>query len=85
MIEDKKNEIKIAENEEEAAWDGILNAAKKQQESGKRELEINKAIEKLAEEKLKLILEANNIHTQQVGLFECLVATGLSSSLPVCA
>jgi len=53
MIEDKKLGLKIAESEDEAAWDSILAAAKKAQENGKRELDINKAIEKLAEEKLK--------------------------------
>ena len=53
MIEDKKNKIKIAESEEEATWERVRDSANKEQIRLATEIEINKAIEKLAEEKLR--------------------------------
>ena len=53
MIEDKKLGVKIAENPEEAKWDNIKTKAEEGIEGNKIEIEINQAIAKLAEEKLK--------------------------------
>ena len=53
MIEDKKNGVKIAESPEEQKWENIKNRATESIEQSRIEIEINEAIVKLAEEKLK--------------------------------
>lgn len=53
MIEDKELGLKVAVNDEEAKWINIEKKAKEGIENNQTEIEINKAIMKLAEEKLK--------------------------------
>jgi len=55
MIEDKKLGVKMAGNPEEAKWESILARAKESIDQSKTEIEINAAIIRLAEEKLKEI------------------------------
>jgi len=53
MIEDKKLGLKIAENPAEAKWETIRSRASEAIEQHKTEIEINSAIVRLADEKLK--------------------------------
>jgi len=53
MIEDKEDGVKIAENPIEARWTGIKKQAEKAIEENETATEINRAIIKLAEKKLK--------------------------------
>lgn len=55
MIEDKNLGLKVAENPDEARWEGIKERAEKNIIDNETEMEISRAIIKLAEEKLKEI------------------------------
>lgn len=53
MLEDKKTGLKVAEDKEEAKWESVRRRAEEEKERNRTEIEINDAIKKLAEEKLK--------------------------------
>ncbi|MFW6172474.1 MAG: hypothetical protein ACOC5T_01900 [Elusimicrobiota bacterium] len=53
MIEDKEKKIKIAENKKEADWENVRQKAEDRLKNLNIEKEINKAIIKLAEKKIK--------------------------------
>jgi hypothetical protein len=64
MIEDKKHNIKIAENKEEAAWQQVKKAAEDDIEKMQRAIILNKGIIEIAKCQIKITTQEEDSNTK---------------------